>query len=952
LGSDATGSTATNTWTFVNNNIILPPGGDILDSNGVSVLGGATTITIALPSWITVVSGTEHLPTLNTDYGWDSSGAWCTNATILENEEGTSFPFRTTFSIPNDTKSVTTVDFVVNELEDSDFGIAVFASGTTPEWVWGDDGNGGGGITISAKYTPTELYGISGNGGSDSWTPPSLGTYRARLTVEPTGPGTADIMLETLDTSNNILDTLTYTETEFFGTDYKIGFASDNDGGVNKTYFKNLTIDIGDGATVYTDTLMNGSSTGGTTTALGDRLTAGSSSVVLSSTGTLTLPQGGTISEVTVDDGIRDPSVGILLTPYADPGTNPDMAVKIYPTFNDDDHIHIVAGNPTTVDLFLGDDDQYVKLEQNSGNIVVGTNTTVTNSTWTFGTDGVLTLSTASTILGTGTDPNVYIETATTSTTSTWTFGTDGVLTLPASTPIIKGSGTGTDVTVVATTGSNTATWVFAADGVLTLPNGMIIDASDSIPTVKIGGSNTQIRIDDDGAPPGLYIRTDMPGEDHVWLFGPDGSLAFPNGATGGNSQIYTTNGGNQTVFETFNTDDGQGAGQKLTLDYDAAEVKIQTQTGTEWTFGQTGTLTLPNGATIVDTTSTLVLTPNSPGQATSLVLRSTYNSYMTADYPNDQGYQQYLYELDPVTYPNDSVSTGTEGTVISITLWDAGGLQYVQGDVEYIITGTGITAADFTPAVLTGTFAAANWTLDGGGFNYTNTNMLMIANDAIVEGEETFTVTIITTGTYAPGSGSNYLRVNIADGTTEGSESGHIHLISENMAQTSIFLGNDDKYVKVAADDQIYINVPNVNTSATSQLWTFAGDGSLTLPDGGDIKNSSGTSVLTVVTGQETYEFDGVNTTLTITNVTFNLLFCTMAGGYTGSDGHTVLLPAGTAGQRLVIVNISSLCTLTVDGAIDGAVNVAPEGTAELIYLDGAGVTSWWPLYGTTLVT
>jgi hypothetical protein len=134
--------------------------------------------------------------------------------------------------------------------------------------------------------------------------------------------------------------------------------------------------------------------------------------------------------------------------------------------------------------------------------------------------------------------------------------------------------------------------------------------------------------------------------------------------------------------------------------------------------------------------------------------------------------------------------------------------------------------------------------------------------------------------------------------------------------------------------------------------LWTFAADGSLTLPAGGDIKNSSGTSVLTVVTGQETYEFDGVNTTLTITNVTFNLLFCTMAGGYSGSDGHTVLLPPGTAGQRLVIVSISSLCTLTVDGAIDGAVTVAPEGTAELIYLVGAGVTSWWPLYGTTLVT
>jgi hypothetical protein len=135
-------------------------------------------------------------------------------------------------------------------------------------------------------------------------------------------------------------------------------------------------------------------------------------------------------------------------------------------------------------------------------------------------------------------------------------------------------------------------------------------------------------------------------------------------------------------------------------------------------------------------------------------------------------------------------------------------------------------------------------------------------------------------------------------------------------------------------------------------KIWEFGNDGNLTLPAGGDIKNSSGTSVLTVVTGQEIYEFDGVNTTLTITNVTFNLLFCTVAGGYSGSDGHTILLPAGTAGQRLVIVSNSSNCTLTVDGAIDGAVNVAPEGTAELIYIVSAGVTSWWPLYGTTLVT
>jgi hypothetical protein len=49
-------------------------------------------------------------------------------------------------------------------------------------------------------------------------------------------------------------------------------------------------------------------------------------------------------------------------------------------------HIHLVAGNPATTDLYLGDDDQYVKIEKNAGNVVVGTDTNTNH--WTFNTDG------------------------------------------------------------------------------------------------------------------------------------------------------------------------------------------------------------------------------------------------------------------------------------------------------------------------------------------------------------------------------------------------------------------------------------------------------------------------------------------------------------------------------------------------------------------------------------
>jgi hypothetical protein len=432
---------------------------------------------------------------------------------------------------------------------------------------------------------------------------------------------------------------------------------------------------------------------------------------------------------------------------------------------------------------------------------------------------------------------------------------------------------------------------------------------------------------------------------------GPQGDTG-PTGPAGGEEYTPTTPTdwqGSPTVA-TFTAGLDELAGRTVTLE----DSKDRLTTGSyNLVLGADGVVTLPNGGTIADTTTTMILTPNSPGQATSLVLRSTYNSYMTADYPTDQGYQQYLHQLDPVTWPDPHVSTGTEGTVISITLWDASGLQYVQGDVEYIITGTGITAADFTPAVLTGTFAAANWTLDGGGFNYTNTNMLMIANDAIVEGQETFTITIITTGTYGHYNGSNYLSVNIADGTSEGSESGHIHLISENMAQTSIFLGNDDKYVKVGSDDQIYINVPNVDNSATSHTWTFGLDGVLTLPSGntriGDISGggfqdfiigSTGTLLGVVVHGQSgagalqwVDNFENLGTTSTeVAAVIVNSPFASTTG--------TVQILTGISNG----FGSSNTWEFGADGTLTAPGHLMPN--ADLAYDLGSTTTQWRSIY------
>jgi hypothetical protein len=53
-------------------------------------------------------------------------------------------------------------------------------------------------------------------------------------------------------------------------------------------------------------------------------------------------------------------------------------------------HVHLISADPSTVDIYLGDDDQYVKIERDAGGVVIGNNSNVNQ--WTFRTDGNLEL--------------------------------------------------------------------------------------------------------------------------------------------------------------------------------------------------------------------------------------------------------------------------------------------------------------------------------------------------------------------------------------------------------------------------------------------------------------------------------------------------------------------------------------------------------------------------------
>jgi hypothetical protein len=102
--------------------------------------------------------------------------------------------------------------------------------------------------------------------------------------------------------------------------------------------------------------------------------------------GAIALPGGGTISS---NGGVNNNA--IKLTPAF--GANENQALLIYPTAGvpEGNHIHLTANGGTT-ELYLGDDNHFVKLS-NSGSVDIQAFQPVfpySASTWTFGIDGAI----------------------------------------------------------------------------------------------------------------------------------------------------------------------------------------------------------------------------------------------------------------------------------------------------------------------------------------------------------------------------------------------------------------------------------------------------------------------------------------------------------------------------------------------------------------------------------
>ena len=243
---------------------------------------------------------------------------------------------------------------------------------------------------------------------------------------------------------------------------------------------------------------------------------------------------------------------------------------------------------------------------------------------------------------------------------------------------------------------------------------------------------------------------------------------------------------------------------------------------GTE--YGLSLSNTIQNEAfTTIENTAVITPPTAEPGQ--QLVVRPTVALWSV----NSSGYIVYG---SPIT--------------ISVTLnsWS------YFGTVNYEITGTGVTAQSLGRAltgklVFSGNSQAdtktVTWTIPANStiseFTFTLTSVdgnrstnINTENDPALY--YSFEYNGMPTGQFA----------TVTNNNVTNSEHSHVHLVSGDPDEVDIYLGDDDQFVKIEkkGNDRVVIG-----TGQNTHNWAFDELGNLTLPSGGDIKDSAGVSVL-----------------------------------------------------------------------------------------------------------
>ena len=326
--------------------------------------------------------------------------------------------------------------------------------------------------------------------------------------------------------------------------------------------------------------------------------------------------------------------------------------------------------------------------------------------------------------------------------------------------------------------------------------------------------------------------------------------------------------------------------------------------------LGNTGAVTLPAGGTItegyVTSNPTIQLTPASPDVASQkLVIKggAIYNF-------TDNGIN--------INYSNNTALVGDTLTfyISSNTYADQTLYWWIYPE------GANISDPGSGTVVLSGSSGSFSFDLDSDDNEFT----------VRVSPED---------NNYDPASLGVETGLINADAPTFDSEH-HLHLTTGDLAETSIILGTDDHNVRTTVNGGIEINTYLYPSGGGSGKWTFSENGDLTFPD-------ATVQTTALVQGEQVFTLDTGAVDYAPTVVDFNLLFVTPAIGYSETDPTSVTLPAGVPGQRLVIFNGYNLATLTVNPGPVGR-DISSGVVAEFIYSGFDGL--WMPLYGTNSPT
>jgi hypothetical protein len=167
-----------------------------------------------------------------------------------------------------------------------------------------------------------------------------------------------------------------------------LSISSGNNGGVSSIWAEDIgNIGTSNIAAVYTNPIPE---SGIVRIAVGQNGNGGPNLWDFNQDGSAILPRGGIIYETNIPGGVLTGNT-IVLKPQG--GTNPDQQLLIYPTAigSDFNHLHMTSSNLYNTELFLGNDDFYVKLA-NTGNVIINSNNGTGNSgQWNFDYTGNLT---------------------------------------------------------------------------------------------------------------------------------------------------------------------------------------------------------------------------------------------------------------------------------------------------------------------------------------------------------------------------------------------------------------------------------------------------------------------------------------------------------------------------------------------------------------------------------